>query len=263
MHNGHYKPKLHKKRVMTHQEFTVYSVNGLAVRNAAQPDEEFGNFAMQDEFPHLIPPNEIWISEKTAPAEGIFFIANALTQMKAQADGVPDETAYEAGLNVERELRQRLVGVKFRGGRPHKRVPPRLYRKPYLTIPDEKFPIQAWVVDGCLARSFYKTDYTEGGHGYVYRWVPKGEIWIDDGVDAREMPFILAHEYLELRLMRDAGLEYDPAHEICSKVEFKLRKNDRVKLFLAPGRRKIAKGDLRRLTSPEFFEYVLRQYVRG
>ena len=48
-------PKLNKKRVLTHAEYTVYSVNGLAVRNVAQPDEEFGNFATPDEFPDLIP----------------------------------------------------------------------------------------------------------------------------------------------------------------------------------------------------------------
>jgi hypothetical protein len=55
-------------------------------------------------------------------------------------------------------------------------------------------------------------------------------------VDHREIPYITAHEYLERRLMRDAGLEYDPAHEVCSAVEFDLRKNGRVKLltFLKP-----------------------------
>jgi hypothetical protein len=61
--------------------------------------------------------------------------------------------------------------------------------------------------------------------------------------------------------MRDAGLEYDRAHEVCSAVEFDLRKNDRVKLFLAPGRRKIHKKDLPRLTSQELFDHVLAHYV--
>src|SRR5437660_12135422 len=82
----HFDPKLNKKRVLTHAECTVYSVNGLAVRNVAQPDEEFGNFATQDDFPDLIPKGEIWISAKLAPKDGIFFIANALTPGKRQAD---------------------------------------------------------------------------------------------------------------------------------------------------------------------------------
>src|SRR5438477_12268593 len=103
----HYDPPLCKKRVLTHADHTVYSVNGLAVRNVAQPDEEFGNFATRDEFPDLIPAGEIWISEKLAAKEGIFFIANALTQLKRQADGAT-EKAYEDGLDVDRALREKL-----------------------------------------------------------------------------------------------------------------------------------------------------------
>ncbi len=76
------------------------------------------------------------------------------------------------------------------------------------------------------------------------------------------MPFIAAHEYLERRLMRDAGMEYDPAHEVCSAVEFDLRKNEPVKMFLAPGRRKVRKTDLPGLTSREIFDYVLEHYVK-
>jgi hypothetical protein len=81
MSRNHFSPKLNKKRVLTHEDYTVYSVNGLAVRDAAEADEEFGNFATRDEFPDLIPKGEIWISEKLAPREGVFFIADALTQL--------------------------------------------------------------------------------------------------------------------------------------------------------------------------------------
>ena len=67
MGKNHFDPKLNKKRVLSHADYTVYSVNGLAVRNVARPDEEFGNFATQEEFPDLIPKGEVWISEKLAP----------------------------------------------------------------------------------------------------------------------------------------------------------------------------------------------------
>jgi hypothetical protein len=257
----HYEPKLHKKRVLTHERYTVYAVNGLTVRNVAKPDEEFGNFATRDEFPDLIPEGEIWISQKLTEKEGMFFIANALIQLKRQATGASADKAYEDGLEVERLLRKKLNGVEFRDGKPHKQVPAAVYLEPYITLPDPQGPVEVWLVDGNLVRSYYKTDYTEGGHGYVYPWVPKPQIWVEDGVDHREIPYIAAHEYLERRLMRDAGMEYDPAHEVCSTVEFDLRKNDQVKLFLAPGRRKIHKKDLPRLTSQELFDHVLKHYV--
>src|SRR3954453_14171837 len=100
MSRNHFSPKLYKRRVLTHADYTVYSVNALAVRNVARPDEEFGNFATTDEFPDLVPKGEIWISEKLAAKEGVFFIANALTQLKRQAGGVSSGRAYEDGLAV-------------------------------------------------------------------------------------------------------------------------------------------------------------------
>ena len=43
------------------------------------------------------------------------------------------------------------------------------------------------------------------GHFFddIGRWPVKGEIWLDQSIHPRELPFILVHEYLELRLMRD------------------------------------------------------------
>src|SRR5207253_2097692 len=93
--------------------------------------------------------------------------------------GASEDRAYTAGLMVERELRNRLDGTRFRGARPHRRTPSKVYEQHYLTLPDANFPIEVWLVDGSVVRGLYKTDYTEGGHGYVYRWVPKDEIWIE------------------------------------------------------------------------------------
>ena len=112
MDRHHYKPRLRKRRVLTHTDFTVYSVNGLAARNVAQPDEEFGNFATRDEFPDLIPGGEVWISEKLATREGVFFIANALARLAQEAAGLSSEQAYERGLEVERMLREHDLRVE-------------------------------------------------------------------------------------------------------------------------------------------------------
>src|SRR5262249_34519901 len=137
-----------------------------------------------------------------------------------------------------------------------------VYKEPYTTLADEKGAVEVHIVDGCVVRSFYKTDYTEGGHGYVYRWVPKSEIWIEAALDHSELPFIVAHEYTERRLMRDEGLDYDTAHEICSKMEFQLRKNEGARPLLHPATGKMTKVHLPGLTTPEFFAYVVKTYVR-
>jgi hypothetical protein len=261
-HNGQFPPRLRRRYVATHNGWDVYSVNTSAVRNIAQPDEEFGNFAARDQFPNLIPRGQLWIGEKTLNEEGIFFIANGLTQLKEKEHGTSPDKAYTKGLDIERTLREDITGLKFRDGKPHKRVPPKLYIEHYLTLPDPKFAVEVWLVDGSMVRSLYKTDYTEGGHGFVYRWVPKQQIWVEKDLDRWELPFIVCHEYLELRLMRDEGIDYDTAHEICSKVEFKLRKGKGVKPLLAPGRRRLGKRDLPHLTEQAVFEYVKSHYVK-
>ena len=129
---------------------------------------------------------------------------------------------------------------------------------------DPEGPVEVWLVDGNLVRSYYKIDYTEGGHGYVYPWVPRSEIWIEDGVDRREVPFIVSHEYIERRLMRDQGIDYNTAHAICSRLEFDLRKGKGLLKtpYLGSEQRKLMKKDLVRLTSDEVFRFVLRHYVK-
>ena len=101
-----FNPKLNKNASLPTRIITVYSVNGLAVRNIARPDEEFGNFATTDEFPDLILRGEIWISEKLVEREGIFFIANALDPASRQAAGATNQ-AYDDGLEVEQLLREK------------------------------------------------------------------------------------------------------------------------------------------------------------
>jgi hypothetical protein len=79
-----------------------------------------------------------------------------------------------------------------------------------------------WLVDGRGVRDLFYSNFTEGGHGLRYRFIPRREIWIDDAVVASERAFIVAHEAEELRLMR-RGMSYDRAHERALALERSLR----------------------------------------
>ena len=261
MPERHFRPPLDKRFIATHEGYDVYSVNAFAIRNFAEPDEEFTNFATHDDFPHLIAKKQIWITEKLFAREGLYFLADALTDLKRKAAGASEETASRAGLEAERALREQMTGLRFRHGRPHRRVPERIHIQPYLTLHDPEFAIHVWIIDGFLPRCYYKTDYTEGGHGYVYPWVPKNEIWIEQALDRQELAFIVTHEYLELRLMRDKGVDYDSVHAICSDVEYHLRKERGIHSLLVPGRRRLRKADLARLVNPEVFAEVVNAYL--
>ena len=61
--------------------------------------------------------------------------------------------------------------------------------------------------------------------------------------------------------MHDAGLDYDPAHEICSKVEYCLRECDRP-IDVVASNHKLTKADLPRLAKDEFYHYVVGHYLK-
>lgn len=251
---------LKKTYVTTLRGYRVMTVDAFGVRSLTRHDEEFTNFAIHTDFPSLIPPGEVWVDERLFEAEGLFSLVDAMVHLKKLEEGVPEDRAYQAGVDAERLLREQIMGVKFRGEKPHRRTPPEVYIGHYATLDDPKGRVEARLIDGNLVRCLYRTDYVEGGHGYVYPWVPKGEVWLEQGVALRELPFVLAHEYTELRLMRDEGFAYDPAHAIAAKVEFALREGDALRDLLAPSGRRFGKADVPRLATEEFFRAVKRRY---
>ena len=84
--------------------------------------------------------------------------------------------------------------------------------------------MQVWLVDGELVRDLYFIDFVEGGHHYVYHFVPESEVWIDNDLSRVEYPFVILHELHERHLMRDEKLGYDEAHNSSSAIEYQCRK---------------------------------------
>lgn len=86
--------------------------------------------------------------------------------------------------------------------------------------------LDIWFVDGNALRSKVEAgdvDFTMGGHGYRYLYVPKYEIWIDILYKGKaEFWPVFWHEYLERSLMR-LGKSYSAAHTYASKLEIVLR----------------------------------------
>ncbi len=82
-----------------------------------------------------------------------------------------------------------------------------------------------WLVDGERVRNELDIDFTCGGHNLVYpRYVPRGEIWIDDALGPLDATATLLHEAVEYCLMRDRKWSYDRAHDAASAAEMPLRK---------------------------------------
>jgi len=82
-----------------------------------------------------------------------------------------------------------------------------------------------YLVDGAKVRTFYHIDFTEGSNGYVKKYIPKNEIWIDNifSKKQKEVRSIILHEVSEAVLMRDKGFNYEKAHRIANAKEKKFR----------------------------------------
>lgn len=82
------------------------------------------------------------------------------------------------------------------------------------------------LVDGTFVRDHFDSDFSQGGNGYRYKWIPKSEIWIDEQINPNERPFIVYHECTEAELMR-GGMSYDRAHDRAKKLEDSARRPPR------------------------------------
>jgi hypothetical protein len=78
-------------------------------------------------------------------------------------------------------------------------------------------------VDGTYVRNRWDSDYVQGGNGFRYRFVPKGELWIDWATPKSEWEFVFFHECYETERMR-AGLSYERAHMGAKRLENKARR---------------------------------------
>ena len=79
------------------------------------------------------------------------------------------------------------------------------------------------LVDGTHVRNHYDSDFSQGGNGFRYRFVPKGEIWIDCQISSIEWPLIAYHECEEIERMRN-GQSYERAHDAAKRLEGRFRK---------------------------------------
>lgn len=85
------------------------------------------------------------------------------------------------------------------------------------------YGLQVWLVDGSVIRKHFDVDFTAGGHGYRYLYVPLGEIWIDDGINEEDVRPTVWHEFTERHLMQ-RGWGYNDGHDYAARVEIGIRR---------------------------------------
>jgi hypothetical protein len=198
-------------------DMKVWVVDGSYIRGHI--DEEFTNFGQHYRFP-FIPSDELWLDDASKSDEQQFFIDHLLVEHRLMAKGVSYERAIVAGDQAERKERRRAGDVarlthrgrKLPDGRD---VHKRLWKK-------MENGVAVWIVSGRMVRSVFDIDFTEGGHDYVYEFVPEKEVWIDDDILEPERPYVLVHELHERNRMA-SGWPYSKAHAESSRLEYRCR----------------------------------------
>lgn len=214
---GRKRKRPYLKKIAKRREITIWQVDGAYIRTHL--DEEFSNFGHHYSF-SFIPKDEFWIDE-ASPDETKFFLHHLLVEYRLCKKGLSQEEARERANASELRLRKKAGDVQklTRGGTlPNpENVHVSLWKKL------EK-PLSIWMVNGRLVRSVFDIDFTEGGHGHVYEFIPNDEVWIDNDVTDAERPYVLLHELHERSLMEN-GMDYDRAHEKSSLIEKRARRH--------------------------------------
>lgn len=199
----------------------VWIVDGEYVRTFM--DEEFTNFGQHFRFP-FIPENEFWLDKEAADDESTYFVEHLRVEWKLMRNGAAYPEAIVKADLVERELRrkdkasdiQKVIDPET------KLIDPERFHLKLIKALDNG--LNVWLVDGRLIRTFLHIDFTQGGHEYVYEFVPHNEIWIDNDIQWHEWKFVILHEINEYNLMKK-GWNYTRAHENSSALELHCRNN--------------------------------------
>jgi len=193
-----------KKELVNERDgYKIYVVDGNYVRDKV--DVEFTNFGQHFRF-KFIPRHEIWLDKDFGEGERKPFEIHAIVEAEEMAKGKDYSDAYDIGLKAENAYRNANEKEPI-----HKHI---ITKYGDITV---------WLVDGKSVRDKYDKGFVEGGHWKVYKYVPKGEVWIDDALSDQERKPVMLHELNELGLMR-TGMPYLAAHKRSSIKEGKFRK---------------------------------------
>lgn len=200
--------------------FDVWEVDGNYIRNNI--DREFTNFGEHYRF-SFIPIHEFWIDKEFGNDEHKYFIDHMIIEWNLCREG----KSYNFALKKadEAELKERKKSALM------KKVTEEMKELPKNAVPKEVYKeklaenegVLVWLVNGELVRDLYFIDFTEGGHHFVYNFVPYNEVWIDNDLSPKERYFVLLHELHERYLMH-TGLTYTKAHYSSSIIEYKCRR---------------------------------------
>ena len=211
------------KKLETVGDFEVWEVDGMYIRN--NMNREFTNFGQHFRFP-FIPRHEFWIDRKQSEEETDYFIHHMLVEWNLMDEGVSYDDAIEKADRKEMRERKKsdlMIKTRKKMTDTGKKIPRELYVQKLADIESPHI----WIVRGELVRDLFFIDFTEGGHHFVYDFVPYNEVWLDNDLVPAEREYVLLHELHE-RCLMFKGWTYEHAHNSSSYIEYQCRRKPKL-----------------------------------
>lgn len=194
------------KQIGKKGKIKIFLVDGFIIRRDL--DEEFTNFGQHYCFGY-IPKYEFWIDKEASLDETDLFIDRLFNEWTLL------KKAYDEAVKKDKIERK-----NFNENKPRAKTHIKLFGK-------TKDGVEIWKIDGKHIRDTVDIDFVHGGHGFVYSFVPKNEVWIDNDVIPKEVEYVLLHELFERSLMAK-GFDYEHAHIKASEIEKEARHNSKI-----------------------------------
>ena len=150
-----------------------------------------------------------------------------LVEWNMMKNGVPYNKALEVADSLEKRERSKsdlMKKLEKKINSINSDVPKEIYKE---KLDKYKGEVEVFIVSGEAVRDLYFIDFTEGGHHFVYDFVPLNEVWIDDDLPTGERDFVILHELHE-RFLMSTGMDYPHAHRSSSIIEYKCRNDEKL-----------------------------------
>ena len=211
-----------RKLLARHDGLAVWRVDGHFIRDRLDVDFTNGSHDLVSRF---VPANEIWLDREAPAAPGQrgegewrLWLLFQLAHRRRMLAGATYLQALAVAERVERDARRSELGGRVDRRRDAVRA---AALRGSLGVQDG---VRIFLVHGRAVRDRAYVHFTMGGHPRRYRFIPPGEVWIDDAVAPAERAAIVHHELVELKLMENDGLGYHEAHERASAAELRFRR---------------------------------------
>lgn len=185
----------------------VKYINGFKIRNTTDPD--FVGHSTRD-YDINIPKGEIWVEDYLKPE-----IELILNLVKWERKFFSKNKSFQ-------ELRSFMKDLASKNGSP----------PPFRLRSEKRGRSKIFYVDGSIVRKYLDPYFFSGGHGLVYDYIPKNEVWIDDRNYKEDQSFVVVHELFERQLMA-RGRDYHSAHDFAIAEEKDHRRRAGVAQFIA------------------------------